>query len=367
MTRTATDWPRKHEGTKQTEDDFVFSWFRGYARLMGPSLALLCFITAVARPEGRALRAQQDRAPLSVVATIAGPADLVQVHGRFAYVTAGPLLRVVDVSDPSIPKQVGGFTFPAKIWAFTVSGSLVYAAVGWSGLVVLDLSDPVAPRLRGSFKTLGEAWGVAFTGGKAIVANQMSGVDVLDVTNPDTPVLVGNYFTEGYARDVATWGALAYVIDQPTGFSVLDVSKRGPPAEVSSQQSAGSPMVIAVAQPSGDGAPKIACVVGAGRSPQAGWLQVYDVSDPRAPVKAAAFKTPGRAVRVAVQGNTAYVADAFGLQVVDLSSPTTPSLAHSYQTVGPARDVAVAGPFVYVVAGEAGREGAGVVILRRDP
>ena len=182
---------------------------------------------------------------------------------------------------------------------------------------------------------------------------------------------VGNYFTEGYARDVAAFGSLAYVVDQPTGFSVLDVSTQGAPVEVSTQQTAGSPMIIAMSPDRIDDAKarRIACVIGAGRSPQAGWLQVYDVTDPKAPVKVAAYKTPGRAVRAAVVGALAYVADAEGLQIVDLSEPAKPALAQSYKTVGPARDVAVADSLVFVVAGQpassTGDTGASVIVLRR--
>ena len=112
-------------------------------------------------------------------------------------------------------------------------------------------------------------------------------------------------------------------------------------------------------------------MIGAGRGPQSGWLQIYDISNPAAPVKVTAYKTPGRAARVAVQGSLAFVADgAEGLQVVDLSDPARPSLAHSYKTAGPARDVAVADSLVFVVVGEPGHvlgdEVAGVVILRRN-
>jgi hypothetical protein len=130
-------------------------------------------------------------------------------------------------------------------------------------------------------------------------------------------------------------------------------------------------MIIAMApERSGDvAARRIACVIGAGRSPQAGWLQVYDVTDPKAPVKVAAYKTPGRAVRAAVVGALAYVADAEGLQIVDLSEPAKPALAQSYKTVNPARDVAVADSLVFVVAGPpgsgAGETGGSVIILRR--
>ncbi len=50
-------------------------------------------------------------------------------------------------------------------------------------------------------------------------------------------------------------------------------------------------------------------------------LQLIDVSDPGSPVILGSVDTPGSAVSVAVSGAVAYVADsASGLQVIDVSS-----------------------------------------------
>ena len=95
-------------------------------------------------------------------------------------------------------------------------------------------------------------------------------------------------------------------------------------------------------------------IVGAG----GGDLQVYDVSDPAAPRKLSSFETPGRASRVSLDGDYAYIADTeAGVQVVDLSDPANPTLAGSYETPRPARDVSAAGSLVMVVVGDSEREG----------
>jgi hypothetical protein len=295
----------------------------------------------------------------------------------YAYVAAGPTLRIVDVTDPASARTVGTFKFPERVWAFTVRGSLAYIAGDWLGLGILDVSNPSAPRLRGSFKTVGQAWGVAVSGANAVVANQMSGIDVVDVSDPDKPVSLGSYFTDGYARDVAISGSLAYVVDQPTGFSILDVSKSGPPIELSTQQSAQVPLTVTVSQSPGSAAasPKIVCVLGGrGLLSGGGPLQIYDVSNPAAPVKVTSYSTPGRAQRIKLWGSLVYVADGpEGLQIVDLSNPDKPSIADSYKTVGPARDVAITDSLIFVAVGETSqsadpaRGGAGVLILRRNP
>ena len=333
-------------------------------------LGLAVAVTAKAQTQAVA-RTPTEAAGLALLGSIAGPAELVKVHGAYAYVAAGPMLRIVSMADPSAPKVVGSFQFAEKIWALTVSGSVVYAANDWVGLAILDVSDPAAPRLRGTYKTLGQAWGVAVLGDTAIVANQMSGIDVLDVSNLDRPVSAGQYFTEGYARDVAVAGSLAYVVDQPSGFSVLDVSTGGAPIELSTQQSAQSPLIVSVSETSTGR--RLASLAG-GRGAQGYTVQVYDVSDPKSPVRVSTVKTAGRGPRVAMHGSLAYVADAVdGLQIVDLSDPAHPSRVALVATPGPARDVAVSDSLVLVAVGEV-REGAdardgggGVIILRRRP
>ena len=292
------------------------------------------------------------------VGAISGPADLIRVEGAWAYVSAGKTLTVFDISKPEAPKRAGNYTFPEKIWGFRVVGSLVYVAADFFGLGVLDVSNPSAPTLRGSLKTPGQAKNVAVFGTKALVADHMSGLDYIDVSNAATPVKVGSLFLEGYARDVIAAGSLAYAIDAPTGLYVLDLAKADPLEPLSTVQSANAPGFIELSDSSAS--PRLACLVGAGL------LQIYDVTNPAAPVKVATLKTPGRPLRASLKGRLAYLADGpEGLQVVDLSTPAKPTIVGGHKAAAPARDVAVAGSHVFVVLG--GREGGGeVVVLRQN-
>jgi hypothetical protein len=282
------------------------------------------------------------------IGSIPGPADLVEVSGRYAYIAAGKTLTLVDISNPAAPKRVGAYTFPEKIWGFRVVGSLVYVAADFFGLGILDVSNAAAPTLRGSFKTPGQAKNVAIHGTKAAVADHMSGVDFIDVSNLAKPVSLGSFYLDGYARDVAGSGSLAYAVDAPTGLYVFDLSKSAPLDAVSTQQSATAPGSIVVSEAEGQG-PKLAILVGGGS------LQVYDLSNPATPVRTATYRTPSsRPLRVALHGSLAYVADAAqGLQVVDLSTPATPAIVGAFKTPAPARDVAVADSLVFVVVGAA--------------
>src|SRR6266700_2599529 len=137
----------------------------------------------------------------SQVGSIPGQADFVEVQGRFAYVAAGPVLKVVDVGEPSAPKVVGTYKFEIEqIYGIAVSGSLVYVAADLMGLAVLDVSNPVTPTLRAKVKTAGQSIGVALAGTKALVADTKNGLEVIDVSSPTNPARLTSYYTEGYCR-----------------------------------------------------------------------------------------------------------------------------------------------------------------------
>lgn len=334
------------------------------AKLPSGGTVLLCLagMTAVA-----AVHVSAQTLNFVPVGSITGPADLVEVSGGYAYVAASKTLTLVDISNPAAPKSVGAYTFPEKIWGFRVVGSLVYVAADFFGLGILDVSNPASPTLRGSIKTPGQAKNVAVFGTKAAVADHMSGVDFIDASNPAKLVSLGSFYLDGYARDVAASGSLAYAVDAPTGLYVFDLSKSGPMDAVSTQQSATAPGSIVVSEAAFQG-PKIAILVGGGS------LQVYDLSNPAAPVKAATYRTPGgRPLRASLSGSLAYVADGGeGLQVVDFSTPTKPSLVGAFKTPRPARDVAVADSLVFVVVGAAAEgprefKDQQVLILRKTP
>jgi hypothetical protein len=292
----------------------------------------------------------------SPVGSIPGQVDTIELQGTHAYTASAKTLTIFDVSNPSSPKREGAYTFPEEIWSFKVNGSLVYVGDNFFGLAILDVSDTAAPVLRGSLKTPGQAKAAAVFGTRALVVDHMAGLVLVDISNPAKPVSLGSFFVDGYARDVVTSGSLAYAVDSPTGFYVLDLSKADPLEPVSSLQSGAGLRTLEVSDAAAAQGPRLAVLLGGGS------LQVYDVTNPAKPIQAPPFRTPGGALRVALKGTLAYVADgAAGLQVVDFSTPSKPNIVGAYKTMGPARDVAVANSLVFVVTSTE------VVILQQAP
>ena len=83
-------------------------------------------------------------------------------------------LRVIDVSTPSAPVEVGFVDTPDRAWSVAVEGRYAYVVWGVSypsegGLLVIDVSTPSAPVEVGSVGGLGDARDVAVAGGYAYV------------------------------------------------------------------------------------------------------------------------------------------------------------------------------------------------------
>lgn len=178
-------------------------------------------------------------------------------------------------------------------------------------LVTLSLAQPVTVTPVGEWPGFqrGPAQAVTVAGGYAYVA--AGGVYIFDASQVTNLAPVGIYATPD-ARDVVVIGQRAYVADWETGF------------------------------------------------------QIVDISDPAHPRRVGECSINGRARRMVVRDNHAYVASApvwdgqsnqgGGLAVIDASNPTQPRVVGEYtylnppcvQCGGSAYDVAVAGNYAFV-------------------
>ncbi|MBI2939849.1 MAG: hypothetical protein HYY04_05365 [Chloroflexi bacterium] len=249
-------------------------------------------------------------------------------------------LRVVDVSDPAHPTEVGSYGSSGDARGVDVVGSYAYLADGRGGLRILDVTNPASPTPVSQTATQGDAWGVAVVGSYAYVADNWWGIRIVDVTNPASPVVVGSGASSSAskeARDVAVAGTYAYVAGYSSGLRIVDVADPTRPAPVGSFGPAGYASAVAVA----DRNLSIA-------ASNAG-LRIVDVADPVGPTEVGSFDTSGDARDVALTGTYAYLADGWaGLSVVDVADPTRPVLAGYHDTPGDISSVAVGGGRAYL-------------------
>jgi hypothetical protein len=228
-------------------------------------------------------------------AGFAGGAHGVAVSGGFAYVTGdNPGLRVIDIGDPQRPRLVASVQIPAYSWDVTVSGDVV------------DVANPANPRLVGTL-TCPEPSGVAVSGSYVYCASSARRLDVVDVSVPESPRLVGSVDIPGYPRAVAVDGSHAYVSVSGIGLVVVDIASPENP-RITASVSAGGFLATNGVDVSG-GYVYLDCR-GVG-------LLAIDVRDPEQPCIVGNVALPAEPIGVVLANGLVYIADSQGgLQIV---------------------------------------------------
>ena len=252
-------------------------------------------------------------------------------------------LRILDVSSPETPIEIGALDSSAG--DVEIVGETAYVADFFRGLQLIDVSDPANPASMGALDTPGYPGGVAVAGELAYFADGDS-LRVIDLSNPARPAEMGA-LEPTYATDVtlgvAVVGELAYLAEGESGLRVVDVSDAAMPLELGALDTPGFAVDLALAG-------ELAYVADSDSG-----MRIVDVSNPAAPVEVGAFDTPGQANDVAVANGLAYVADgAFGLRIVDVSTPGTPIEIGVLDTPGDARGIAVVEGLAYLADGASG-------------
>jgi len=271
-----------------------------------------------------------------------GNVEAVAVAGDYAYVAAGGL-RVVDVSDPTTPVEVGFYEHGGSV---AVAGIYAYIASG-NSLRVVDVSDPFNPEEVGFYDTLASTKGVAVAGDYAYVvfaAEGGSSLQIIDISTPSNPRKVGSW-SVGLIEDVAVVGGHAYVVILDAGMWVVDISTPTNPGEAGFYDTPGYANGVDVV-----GGYAYVTNLWADVIAVRGGLRVVDILVPANPRRVGSYYTHADVQDVAVVGDYAYVATVYsGLRVVDVSNPSNPTWEGSYYTPEYAKAVAVAGGYAYVV------------------
>ena len=173
----------------------------------------------------------------------------IDVDGNYAYIAVGeptflgidresdnPGLRIVDVSDPTNPTQVGTYDSVTQARSVHKVGDYAYLAAREGGLHIIDVTNPYEP-------TFVEKWdpgnnhalGVFVKDNYAYVAyGNSNSLCILDVNDPTDPEQVASYPVWGECREVVVKGNYAFVVGQ-NFLRVLDVSDPPNPSEVACQ------------------------------------------------------------------------------------------------------------------------------------
>lgn len=310
---------------------------------------------------------------LSRYDTDATPKD-VAVLGDHAYLVGEMGLEVINVSDPTRPRQVATLESaagqalaarddllyvasgevlsvknpanPVRVGRFDGDESIVvsdrYLCVGGpGGFQVLDLSEPANPRRVGGSR--GIQGRVLSLLGDLVCVGSNSEIEWLDISDPTSPRRVGLAAYPGYEISAAASGSYLVAATPDQGLLVFDIARAANPQRVG-----GNPAILSAADIEVSGAYAYLASYDEG-------LQVIDLATAREPKPAGHLDTTGVTWGLTVAGAYAYLADGpSGLSVVDISEPARPRLLGRTRTVGDALDVAVTDGRAFVACGNEG-------------
>ena len=278
---------------------------------------------------------------VNLIGQLGGRMGAVTARDQTAYIGIGPSLVILNIADPAHPSVLGqSRPLPNLIASVAISGAYAYVADNSGGLRIVDVSDPANPREIGAWP--GTAFCVAVAGQYAYVG-EGRGMHVIDVSDPASPQHMGFIDTVRGVYGLAAAGHYAYVGatrnigDYHIGLWVMDVSDPAHP-QVTGHLPDVRPFDVTVV---GNYAYLADYYAG---------LRIVDIASPTNPVKVSTLKTPGPGLRVAISGHTAYLADYYGLSILDVSEPITLTQTAYYSMTGAIEDVALAGSTAYAMS-----------------
>ncbi|MEN8006093.1 MAG: T9SS type A sorting domain-containing protein [Candidatus Krumholzibacteriota bacterium] len=318
--------------------------------------------------------------------------ELVESANR-AYLGTSDGLLIADISDPEAPALVSLHDFGLSVCGIVVSGERAYLAADYGGFKTLDLVDPALPELLGVTTAAQRPGRVALAGTTAFVIDSRvhdSRLMAFDVSVPETPVPLG-YCDTDITTGLAVAGDYAYVVSD-NHLRVVDVADPTAPNLVAATRSYDLPRAVCVSghlaflvgghgmnivdisiptapvnlgrydlQRAGRGVAvdgNYAYVSGLGNvAPfNYGSLEVFDVTDPSAPVPVSYDEFLGYGHDIEVQQNIAYLATFVGLRIYDISDPGNPALLSEYESPIYPEGVTVVGDLAYLAADNNGLE-----------
>ncbi|MCI0394570.1 MAG: PKD domain-containing protein [Chloroflexi bacterium] len=314
----------------------------------------------------------------------------IVVSGTLAYIAERQIwtgttfeyggLRILDVSDPTNPVELGYFDSDGSADAVAVLGNYAYLGKtsGTVEVVVLNVSNPANPVEVNDLNTNGSVRGLALANNYLYVAQSSQDLTVYSLANPAAPAFAGNYVVIGTPGDLTVDNDRAYVTAGTAGVRILNVADPANISEVAAYDVPGPEMAVRVSTGSGQVQvayhnlglrlinPNDASLLGvyeylsypASIGAAGGYiyltdagdgLRVLDLADPLNPTPAGIYPTAAPLGDFVIEGSYLYLAAGFnGLWVLDLGNPLTPTLLGSYNSPDIATDVVLSSTVAYL-------------------
>lgn len=255
-------------------------------------------------------------------------------------------MEIVDVSDPSSPHLISSLELAGSvnIVAILVEGDYAYLADYNGGLYVVDVSNPSQPRQIGHCETT-HLYDISVTANYLCAVGGYPDLLIIDVTYPEDPRVISSYAGPGYGYAVSAEGDYAYLASWVAGLQIVHLCWdpfSSSPRLVGSCEDLNEAVDVFV----GDDYAFVA-------DRETG-LQIVEVSDPSSPEIVGSCEMPG-ARTVCVSGSYACLGDYYGvLRIVDVSQFSFPEIVGSCGPLVDLRRAFAHGSYAYLACGDSG-------------
>jgi hypothetical protein len=251
-------------------------------------------------------------------------------------------LRVLDVSNPALPCEVGAFDTVGYWWDF-YAVALVdsFAFTGGGILYSILLSDPANPvGFRSGFWIQNPT--SLIVRGRWLYSAESNRFHVFDIISPRSPTMVSEVRMPIWTDGMCVQDTLAYVGCGFTGLFIINVAQPARPIIVDTFKISSPACGVFVKD-------TLAYVTGRDSG-----LRVINVRDPHAPFVVSSL-LGGWMEAVTGVGDRLYVGRGDGLLVLDISDPTHPTEVGHYEIPGAwCRSVVVDSGLIYCTHDRAG-------------
>ena len=156
-----------------------------------------------------------------------------------------PFIHIYDVSDPSAPLALGGWTGAEAIEGVALRDGQLWAAAHSAGIVRFSFSGGALVELARYTDDESDGWMPLLYGdGHLLVAEGAAGLRVYDVS-ADKPALIATQSIDGSAKDVVVRDSVAYVAAS-SRIAAIDLSNPGSPKLIGELATTGTAIALAL-------------------------------------------------------------------------------------------------------------------------
>ena len=347
-----------------------------------------------------------------------GMTTAVAFDGTTAFVSSGPRIIALDVSDPGNTRKIGRSEWfgPSvlSIDALATHEGVLYVSVAGSGLLVMDTAEPGSMTIVD--RTTTQRFSSLLVSGDLLLAGEMGLADrvlIFDLADPAAPLEVGQIIVRGEILGIHVHDGRAYIAATSTpGLYVYDLGDPTRPAQLGVVEIVGSRLAgrfppklvgngslglayltnqilildlgssapllpdtlsevlleieddLTITSVQTDGRTLVVSVaIDAPRGHILGMkipsLLIFDITDRAAPVRLATFEHPARDrdawIDLHLIGDTVFAgSEDGGLLSFDIAEPSDPRLISHFDPIGDVGDIVVDGDLGYLADGASG-------------